>query len=122
MAKDETRRLSDSTLRRGKDALIAIGKAAGYAPVNTDCTLAKLQTSQTSMTDAQTAETEARKALQTAEDNARDAEWGFHNLMLAAKDQIKAQFGSDSNEVQSVGLKKKSEYKRPTPKKGKQPA
>jgi hypothetical protein len=33
--------------------------------------------------------------------------------MLGVKDQVIAQFGKDSNEVQAVGLKKKSEYSRP---------
>jgi hypothetical protein len=31
--------------------------------------------------------------------------------MLGAKNQVKAQFGDSSNEIQSLGLKKKSEYK-----------
>ena len=31
--------------------------------------------------------------------------------MLGAKDQVVAQYGRDSNEVQSVGLKKASEYR-----------
>jgi hypothetical protein len=31
--------------------------------------------------------------------------------MLGAKDQVVAQFGRDSNEVQSLGLKKASEYR-----------
>ena len=40
-------------------------------------------------------------------------EWEFHNLILGAKDQVTAQFGRDSNEVQAVGLKKASERKAP---------
>ena len=41
-------------------------------------------------------------------------EWEFHNAMLGAKMQVTAQFGDDSDEVQAIGLKKKSEYKAPT--------
>ncbi len=48
---------------------------------------------------------------EAARDTANAAEWAFHNAMLGAKDQIIAQYGDDSNEVQSLGLKKKSEYK-----------
>jgi hypothetical protein len=40
-------------------------------------------------------------------------EWEFHNLMLGVKDQVIAQFGKDSTQVQAVGLKRKSEYSRP---------
>jgi hypothetical protein len=34
--------------------------------------------------------------------------------MLGVKAQVIAQYGHDSDEVQSLGLKKKSEHKRPT--------
>jgi hypothetical protein len=50
-----------------------------------------------------------------AMDAARAAEWAFHNAMLGVKDQVIAQFGKDSNEVQALGLKKKSERKAPGP-------
>ena len=33
--------------------------------------------------------------------------------MLGAKDQVKAQFGKDSIQLQELGLKKTSDYKRP---------
>jgi hypothetical protein len=42
-----------------------------------------------------------------------EKQWAFHNLMLRAKDQVRAQFGRDSNEVQALNLKKTSEYKAP---------
>ena len=32
-------------------------------------------------------------------------------MLLGAKDQVIAQYGSDSDQVQSLGLKKKSDYK-----------
>jgi hypothetical protein len=111
MAKDETRSLSDSTLLRDRNAVVSVAKITGYAPANADCTVTNLQASQTAMISAQNAEVEANNALAAAADNARKAEWDFHNLVLAAKDQVRAQFGNDSNEVQSIGLKKKSEYK-----------
>jgi hypothetical protein len=48
------------------------------------------------------------------EEAARAAEWEFHNTMLAVKEQVIAQFGKNSDQVQALGLKKKSEYKAPT--------
>lgn len=51
---------------------------------------------------------------EASSDAARLAEWEFHNAVLAMKEVVKGQFGSDSNEAQSVGLKKKSDRKRPT--------
>jgi len=49
-----------------------------------------------------------------ARDAATAAEWDFHNTMLAVKEQVIAQFGKNSDQVQALGLKKKSEYKAPT--------
>jgi hypothetical protein len=37
-----------------------------------------------------------------------------HSAMLGAKVQIEAQFGPNSNEFASLGLKKKSDYKSPS--------
>jgi hypothetical protein len=42
------------------------------------------------------------------------AEWAFHNAILGVKEQVRAQFGPDSNEVQALGLVKKSEKARPS--------
>ena len=57
--------------------------------------------------------TQAAAAVAAAWDDAAAREREFHNLMMGVKDQVIAQFGKDSNEVQSIGLKKASEYSRP---------
>lgn len=44
---------------------------------------------------------------------ARFAEWDQHMIMLGVKEQIIAQYGSDSDEIQALGRKKKSDRKRP---------
>ncbi|MDT5269397.1 MAG: hypothetical protein QOH49_1583 [Acidobacteriota bacterium] len=66
------------------------------------------------METRRTAETQAAAALATARDLAAETEWEFHNVMIDAKTQVEAQFGSNSNELQSLGRKKKSERARPT--------
>ncbi len=66
------------------------------------------------MEAAQLAETQAEAALKAARDAANAKEWAFHNAILGAKKQVIAQFGVDADEVQAIGLKKKSEYKSPT--------
>jgi len=69
------------------------------------------------MTAAQGDEIQKQAAAEAARDTATTNEWEFHELVLSAKDQVIAQYGRDSNEAQAVGLKKKSERKRPTSKK-----
>ncbi len=52
------------------------------------------------------------------DDAARDegvaVEVEYHNAILSSRAQVVAQFGKDSNEVRAVGLKKVSEYRKPT--------
>ena len=59
-------------------------------------------------------EAQAQAALDAARDDATAAEWTFHNAILGAKDQVKAQFGDDSNEYAGMGLTKKSERQSPS--------
>jgi hypothetical protein len=65
----------------------------------------------------QQAETERLTLYRAAADAARLAEWEFHNAVLAMKEVIRGQYGSDSDQAQAVGLKKKSDRKRPNRKK-----
>ena len=65
------------------------------------------------MQAAQQAEVNAQNALDAARDAANKAEWDFHNAMLGVKEQVTAQYGDDSDQVQSLGLTKKSERKVP---------
>ncbi|MGC4023215.1 MAG: hypothetical protein QM734_15360 [Cyclobacteriaceae bacterium] len=113
MAKNQTRRISPKIIADDIYSNDALKKINGYSPANSQYGAANIQTSYTTMITAQTNETQAIAALATARDLAAAAEWAFHNALLGAKDQVKAQFGKDSNEVQSLGLKKTSEYRNP---------
>ena len=80
---------------------------------NTAYAKAASTTKLTAMKTAQDAELAARVTLSTARDTSNAAEWDFHNFMLAAKEQVIAQFGKSSDQLQALGLKKKIEYKAP---------
>ena len=114
MAKNQTVPLRPAFLQADTAAFAALKVIAGYSPNNEDCDVASVQGVLTAMTTAQEAEAVAIAALATAHDVRVAAEWTFHNRMLLVKDQVSGQFGEDSNELQSLGLKKKSEYKSPT--------
>ena len=113
MAKNETRRNSPQVLKEDRDALDALKGIGTYTPSNSNFTVANLDTAKAAMEAAQLAETQAEAALKAARDAANAKEWAFHNAVLGAKKQVIAQFGEDSDEVQAIGLKKKSEYKAP---------
>lgn len=85
-----------------------------YAPSNKDYTVAKLQALSDTMGEEQDKETQADAAAKAARDDATSAEWDFHNAIIAAKQQVTAQYGADSNKVQAVGLTKKTERAKPT--------
>jgi hypothetical protein len=58
-------------------------------------------------------EAQAAAAAAVARGDTIAKEWEFHNLMLGVKEQVIAQFGKDSDQLQAIGLKRKSEYKPP---------
>jgi hypothetical protein len=113
MAVDQTRRLRPSDLQADKDSFAAIEAMEDYAPSNKNYTVAKIQALSDTMDSEQELETQADAAAKAARDDATAAEWDFHNAILGAKQQVTAQYGADSNEVQSVGLTKKSERAKP---------
>lgn len=110
---DMTRRLPAKTLGADIDSLNGLGTVEGYTPVRPDASPKDLKASFATMQAMQQKETEQQAVLKAASDAARQAEWEFHNSILSMKEAVRAQFGPDSDEAQSIGYKKKSERKRP---------
>ncbi len=105
------KRLTKKLLQEDLDAYAALQAVVGYKPSNDQFSLANVATSHTTMDASQTDEVQKQGALDAAKDIATDGERDFHNNILGAKTQVKAQFGENSNEYQSMGMKKKEEYK-----------
>ncbi|MCM8596689.1 hypothetical protein [Accumulibacter sp.] len=113
MAKNEKVRLSPEILQADENAFLAVKAMVGYSPANPAYNLATLTAKYEAMRAAQEAELRAQNALDAARDTAVAAQWEHHNLILGVKDQVTAQFGADSDQLASLGLKKKSERKTP---------
>lgn len=113
MAKDETRRLNPAVLTEDEEVYAAVKGMKDYAPANAAYSQAALDTAHDNLEAAHHASVQADGAAAAARDALVAMQWQFHNLTLGAKDQVTAQYGPDSNEVQSVKRKKKSEYKAP---------
>jgi hypothetical protein len=109
MATNETKRLSSDILKDDSDVLVAIKKMPDYVPAKAEFSVVNADAKEAAMTAKQDTETEKEIEYGSARDNACAAEWAFHNFILGMKDQVVALYGKDSNEVQAVGLKKKSE-------------
>ncbi|MBL7962005.1 hypothetical protein JNL27_17365 [bacterium] len=113
------RRLKPALIQADRDAVAALEKIAAYSPNSPDLLLTAIREVQTAMTQLQRQRVQTYVAAQSADDDATAKETEFHNLILRVKKQIVAQFGEDSNEIQSLGLKKRSDYKPPKRKIGK---
>lgn len=106
-----SRRLPGKTLEADIDALNGLGTVLQYSPVRSEATPAALKAAYEDMVAKQQQETELSVTLKAAADAVRQAEWNFHNAVLAMKESVRGQFGSDSDAAQAVGYKKKSQYK-----------
>jgi hypothetical protein len=118
MALNQNRRPSADRLEDDREALLALRELRDYKPVNPSYSAEALAALEEALTRAQHEELRLQNALAAARDAATAAAWALHNAVLGAKAQVIAQYGADSDAIQSLGLKKKSERKRPTRRNG----
>ena len=112
-----TRRLRPQLISEDVSSWHGLQIISTYETNRADASAAKLQQAYQAMLAQQQAETEKQALYRAAADAARLAEWEFHNAVLAMKEVVRGQYGLDSDQAQAIGLKKKSEYKRPSRKK-----
>lgn len=112
---NQSYRLPPDRLQADRVSFRALQAVEGYAPANGAYALEEIERVHAELESLRVAEVQAEVARVAARDRAAAKEWEFHRLVMGAKDQVVAQFGRDSNEVQAVGLKKSSERKRPRP-------
>ncbi|HXI25595.1 MAG TPA: hypothetical protein VNG71_17140 [Pyrinomonadaceae bacterium] len=118
MAKNETNRIKPSVLADDLETYAAMHNLSNYAPANAAYDKPTNTTRYNDMIAKQQREAQLAGDLAGARDERVASEWAFHNGMLGTKDQVAAQYGVNSNEYQSIGRKKKTEYKSPTRKGG----
>lgn len=113
MAKDESKRLRPQVLADDLDSYAALQDIHDYAPANAAYTKDAVKAIYDAMIAKQHGEAQAEAAFDSARDDSVASEWAMHNAMLGATDQVAAQYGTNSNEYQAMGRKKKNEYSRP---------
>jgi hypothetical protein len=113
MSTTPNRRIYPATLQADLDAQVNLAAMTDYQPANPAFSNENIAAALTALQAAQQEEIRAQSALDTARDAAAAAEWRFHDAMLGVKDQVIAQYGKNSDQLQALGLKKKTEYKRP---------
>ena len=110
---DTSRRLRPDYIDQDIESLRGARTIAGYTSPRPETTLDGLQSSHAEMIAAQDEASEALIRAKILADKARLAEWKFHNNILAMKELVRGVYGSDSDEAQAIGYKKKSERRRP---------
>ena len=114
MARNQSKRLPPGKIYADESGFAALQAITNYTPINPAYSLDAVRNSHLELENLRREEAQAAAAIAAARDRAVAKEWEFHNLMLGVKEQVIAQFGKDSGEVQALGLKRKSEYKPPT--------
>ncbi|WP_427159276.1 hypothetical protein ACQFX9_25020 [Aliinostoc sp. HNIBRCY26] len=111
---DTTRRLRSQIISQDVNSFHGLQTIDDYDTTRADASATNLQQAYQAMLLQQQTEIEKLTVYRAAIDAARQAEWEFHNAVLAMKEVVRGQYGSDSDQAQAVGLKKKSNRKRPT--------
>jgi hypothetical protein len=114
MAHDHSKPLKPSIIIADRESVAAVQDIADYAPANSSYSTQSLLAAQTEMDAKAVLAAQAEAAYKTARDEATAAAHRFHNMAVGMRDSIGAQFGKDSNQFQSVGRKKTTDYRKPT--------
>lgn len=112
MAK-QSRRMAPSQIAEDEETFAALKAIADYTPANSAYTVAAIEQAHQELQTARTAEVQVDAAAKAASDKVVEKQANFHGLIIGARDQVTAQFGRNSDQSQSVGRKKPSEYKTP---------
>jgi hypothetical protein len=114
MARNQSKRLPPVKIEANESCFAALQAIISYTPINPAYSLDAVRNAHAELENLRRVEVRAAAAMAAAREGAIAKEWEFHNLMLGVKEQVIAQFGKDSSEVQALGLKRKSDYKPPT--------
>lgn len=114
MAQDHSKALKPSIITADRDSVAAVQAITDYAPPNRDYSTQSLLDAQAEMDAKVAASAQAEAASKAARDEATAATHHFHNKVVGMRDSVGAQYGKASNQFQSVGRKKTTEYKKPT--------
>ncbi|MCD9185534.1 MAG: hypothetical protein LUM44_03820 [Pyrinomonadaceae bacterium] len=111
MANKRTKRLRPAILQEDLDAFAALQAIEGYNPSNPAYTVEKGRAIFERIREDQTSEVQKDAAAEAQRDKAVNSEHDGHDFIQGMKNQVKAQYGEDSDEYASLGMKKKSEYR-----------
>jgi hypothetical protein len=105
--------MSRNNISADEAAAAAVQNLTDYQPPRAALSRESVAASLEAMRRARQAELDAQGALATARDRHVAAVWSLHNLVIEVRAAVAAQYGVSSDELQLLGIKKKSERKAP---------
>lgn len=106
--------LKPSILAADRDSVAALQNITDYAPANPDYSRQSLLDAQAEMDDKMAKMAQAEANFKAARDEAVASSHRYHDKVVGMRDSVGAQYGKNSNQFQSVGRKKPTEYKKRT--------
>ncbi|MDT5122517.1 MAG: hypothetical protein QOC96_1999 [Acidobacteriota bacterium] len=113
MPQDQTKPIRPSIIAADRDSVAAVQKITDYAPANSDYSTASLLDAQAELDAKIAAAVQAEADFKAKRDDAVIATHRYHDKVVGMRDSVGAQYGKASNQFQSVGRKKTTEYKKP---------
>jgi len=114
MALHENRRVRPVLLEEALDVYTALLQMDDYAPADPDCVVEEVAVLAKVLDEAGIRHKHATDAATVTRNALMAAEWAFHNRIMAVKNQIRAQYGVNSDQMQMIGLKRTSTRKLPS--------
>ena len=105
--------LSAGVIESDRDTLVALKRMENYTAINPAFSVQNMVELEASLVQAEEKTLLLHRDLAAARDEEIAAAQAFHQAIIGAKSCVMAQFGNDSPEVQAIGLKKRSDRKRP---------
>jgi cell division GTPase FtsZ len=109
----EFKRIAPSVLKEDNLALIGLRTLTDFVPSSPEFSAEGLLALQQEMEEAEDLLVEIVKSAATQRDRVARLQTTYHERLKQSKNQVVGQYGPDSPEVQVIGLKRQSEYRRP---------
>jgi hypothetical protein len=110
---DTSKRLRDGAIEQDIIALRSAKGIIGYSPSRPEADLEVLSEMERKLNHLYELEIQAKAKHRALLDEVQAVEWKFHEGVQAMKNSVLAQYGNNSNQAESVGYKKREDYKRP---------
>ena len=113
MPRNPLTRLSPDRALANREMLHALNNLPDYAPINPAYNIAELNRLAAEIERSKETTLRLRNAFAAARVEEVAAEWALNEALRGAKAQVVAQYGDEAQIINEIGLKKRSQRRRP---------